>query len=319
MRKKQEILCPICKKPFEDGEPEDLGIDTEFLQEAQGMTKNGEFTKVLFIAMKVVKTVKENPIYFKELLDETFSKLENSFKTHFDNRFIELMKSMAELTGSPKQIGKIQEISLIQRLSKLKTTDKLKLEREFKKEEDIESKVIEDKKQIGIIAIESKKTKKWKPEFIEQIKSYMDEKETEFGILVTTKMPDDALSYTCWMDGVLVVHVDYVELAYLFVREYVKLKQSLENEYKSKLQQLKAGEQIMQELKDAITNGKLDQIIGTINTETINIDESVIQAESRLNNLFKKIKKSTGNIRDLAQTLIRDHIEKIRLQILGKL
>lgn len=128
-------------------------------------------------------------------------------------------------------------------------------------------------------------------------------------------MPDDALNNTTWRNGVLVVKPDYVEQAYIFMREYAKLKSKLENEHAARIRQLEVRDQILEELKNAVTSGQLDAIIECINTATLGIDSTVLKAESFLSRIFKDIKKGTSNIRELTNRLVSEHIEKIRTQL----
>lgn len=185
--------------------------------------------------------------------------------------------------------------------------------------EDVTCLVRTKDREVGKIIIESKRVRKWSESFVEQIKKYMEKENTEFGIIATTAMPDDAVTYSTWRDGVLVVKLDYVEASYLFTREYLVLKKSLESEYATKLQQLEVRDQILQELKESVKNGELDTIIETIDSVTLAIDQSVSKAEHSITLLFRGIAKNTKKIRELTAKLISEHIEKIRTQLLGAL
>lgn len=77
----------------------------------------------------------------------------------------------------------------------------------------------------------------------------MEKENNEFGILATTTMPSDPLSHTTIIDGVTVVQIDHVEPAYLFLREYLVLKKSLEREPKMKMKQLEVKDQFYLNLR----------------------------------------------------------------------
>lgn len=85
-------------------------------------------------------------------------------------------------------------------------------------------------------------------------------------------LPDDALNKAIWRDGVLVVNVEHIEPAYVFLREYVKLKRALEKEYSTKIKQLEVRDQILEELKNAITSGELDAIKSRQTEHYIGVD-----------------------------------------------
>jgi len=117
------------------------------------------------------------------------------------------------------------------------------------------------------------------------------------------------------IDGVTVVQIDHIEPAYLFLREYLALVNSLQREHRIRMKQLEIKDQIFLGLKQAISDGELDRIIEMVNGLTENIDTKVNRADAYFSNLLKGIKKSTQKIRDLMTRLISDHIEKIRLQL----
>jgi Uncharacterized protein conserved in bacteria (DUF2130) len=167
--------------------------------------------------------------------------------------------------------------------------------------------------------VESKRTKRWQEGTIEQIKSYMDKEGTEFGIVASTTLPDDSLSLTTCRNGVLVVKLDHIEPAYLFMREHLKLKKQLEDDYAQKMSQLDVKETVLQELKDAVINGDLDLIIKQVDDQTFGIDDSIAKVENSLQRLFREIRKDTRKIRECTAKLMSEHIEKIRTQLVNKL
>lgn len=283
----------------------------------QKLKEQGVLTQTMFVAVKVMKSMSDNnPAWFKEMLDEQ----NRDFRDEFEKEIRPLMREISELKGSPQTLGKIQEVAIARRLSAVKMgEDVFTTEKSGKSGEDVECVIIENGMQVGKIVIESKKTKKWQQESVEQIRTYMDKEGTEFGIVATTVLPDDALSFTAWRKGVLIVKLDYLEIAYVFVRETLKLKKHLEDDYGARLAQLDVKEQILQELKDAVMNGELDTIIKSINDSTIEIDSSVAKVENMMERLFRSIKKNTSKIRECAAKLVTEHIEKIRVQLINKL
>lgn len=315
METKYLKTCPLCgSKLGTNGKP--LG-NIELLNEMQKLKEQGVLTQTMFVAVKVMKSMSDNnPAWFKEMLDEQNEDL----KDEIEKEIRPLMREISELKGSPQTLGKIQEVAIARRLSAVKMgEDVFTTEKSGKSGEDVECVVIENSTQLGKIVIESKKTKKWQEESVEQIKTYMDKEGTEFGIVATTVLPDDALSFTAWRKGVLVVKLDYLEIAYIFLRETLKLKKHLEDDYGARLAQLGVKEQILQELKDAVMNGELDSVIKSINDSTIEIDSSVAKVENMMKRLFRSITKNTSKIRECAAKLVTEHIEKIRVQLINKL
>ena len=314
--------CPLCGAQITSHELEKLGLASEMLGEIRQLKEQGMLSQAILVAVKIVKTVNDKPMWFKELLDETREDLRGDFekenlilKTEMQNEFRGLLKILMETLGNPLETGRIQERAIPKRLKTIKPEDSFNTEKSTRRGEDVTCIVKENNVTLGKIVIESKKVKKWSYSYVEQTKRYMEKEDTEFGILATTAMPSDALSYTTIVDGVTVVQIDHIEPAYLFLRQHLVLKNSLEREHTMKMKQLEIKDQVMLELRQAISNGELDKIIATVDGLTQNIDTEVNKADNYINTLFKRIKRNTQKIRDLMTRLISDHIEKMRLQL----
>lgn len=292
------------------------------LTEIQQLKEQGMLSQAIFVAVKIVKTVNDRPMWFKELLDENREELRDDLekknsllRSEIQKELRGLLKALMETVGNPLKYGRIQEETIPKRLKAVRPEDNFNTEKSARKGEDITCIVRENKEILGKIVVESKKVKRWSSSYIEQTRRYMEKENTEFGILATTTMPSDALSYTTIINGVIVVKIDYVELAYLFLREHLVLKSSLEREHTERMKQIEMKDQVLLELKQAISNGELDEIIETINGLTENIDQRVNRADCYLSTLFKGIKKTTQKIRDLTMRLISDHIDRMKLQL----
>jgi len=314
MEKKYLKKCPLCGAELNGREK-----DRELLNEMNTLKEKGVLQQTMFVAVKIIQSMSDrNPAWLKEALNEHGDEITDAIKKKLTEEIRPVLTAIMELKGSPQTIGRIQEEAIAKRLSSLKTgQDRFKTEKSRKSQEDVECLVIENGREIGKIVIEVKHTKKWQEAYAEQVKRYMERECTEFGILATKTLPHDALNnYTTWIDGVLVVKLEHVEPAYIFTRKYLKLKRTLEEEYSTKIKQLEVRDQILEELKNAITSGELDSIIQQINTTTLNIDNTLTTAENYLLRKFKNIRKDTGNIRKLTDKLINEHIEKIRTQLI---
>lgn len=314
--------CPFCGARMTGDELEKLGLASEMLAEIQQLKEQGLLSQAILVAIKIVKTVNDKPMWFKELLDETKEDLRDDFekenlilKNEMREEIRGLLKILMETLGNPLKMGRIQEETIPKRLKAVIPEDSFSIEKSARKGEDVTCTVSENNEILGKIVIESKKVKKWSCSYVEQTKRYMEKENTEFGILATTTMPSDALSYTTMVDGVAIVQIDHIEPAYLFLRQYLVLKNSLEKEHTMRMKRLEIKDQVLLELRQAISNGELDKIIETVNGLTESIDTKVNRADIYLTALFKGIKKSTQKIRDLMVKLISDHIEKMRLQV----
>jgi len=311
--------CPLCGTELQVNN--DPTTTNELFEEMQELKDQGILNETIFVAVRIVKSMNNNnPAWVEDVVEEKSRDIKDDVEKKLIQEIRPVLQAIMELKGSPQTLGKMQEEALAKRISALKTgQDIMKTEKSLKSGEDIECIIIENGREAGKIVIESKRTKKWCEDHVEQIKRYMDKENTRFGILATTAMPSDALSHLMWRNGVLIVHMEYIEIAYLFMREHLILKRKLEDEYNSKIKQLEVSDQILQSIEEAVNNGELNQIISKISEQTTAIDNAVAKLESRMQVTFGIIRKRTGTTRELAISLMTDHIEKIRKQLVGRI
>jgi hypothetical protein len=315
----QMLQCPLCGALLDEDRLDELGISLELLKMTQELKQQQMLVEGISIAAKIVKTTNQDPVLLSQLFDEKSGSLVKQMVSQvldgMARQINPLHQTVLELKGSPS-VGKIQEVALPKRFKTVASTDEFTLEKSTRGGEDVLAKVKEDNVEIGKIVVESKYVKSWNNSFMEQIKDYMKRESTAFGIIVTTAMPDDTLNYTAMIDDILVVKAEYAELAYLFMREWLKLKRALENEYANKLGQLGIREQVMHKLKEVIMDGALDKIIKDVNDWTDTVDDQVAKAEAYMaNKFFPAVREATTKIRELMADLVRQHIQKIRLQL----
>ncbi len=310
------MVCPVCGQEVDSEILHRLGLEGEVLQEVQALRDEGKLTQAIFLAIKIVRTVQDNPQWMKDLLEEQTRILSLGFKDTVHDSNGEVLKALHELTGNPLR-GKIQEVSIAKRLKAAVPMDSFTTENSTRKGEDVECSVIEENDLAGTIIVESKRIKTWSSAHIDQVKEYMTRRGTPFGIVATTAMPSDALGDSLMIDGVLVVKVDRLDVAYLFMRQYVIAKLKLEREYQSKVSQLQVSEQVIQELRDSVNNGELDEVIASVPHDADAIDDLVNNAVEYIRSLSGKVKKKTDHIRAQITKLMSNHIGVIRAKLAG--
>src|SRR2546422_3444298 len=310
------MTCPVCGQEVDGETLHKLGLDGDVLQEVRALRDEGKLTQAIFLAIKIVRTVQDNPQWMKDLLEEQTRILSLGIKDAVHDSSGEVLKALHELTGSPLR-GKIQEVSIAKRLKAIVPTDSFTTENSTRKGEDVECSVIEESNLAGTIIVESKRVKTWSSAHIDQVKEYMAKRGPPFGIVATTAMPSDALSDSLMIDGVLVVKVDHVDVAYLFMRQYLIAKLKLEREYQSRVSQLQVSEQVIQELRDSVNNGDLDEIIASVPHDADAIDDLVNNAVEYIRSLSGKVKKKTDHIRAQITKLMANHIGVRRAKLAG--
>jgi hypothetical protein len=310
------MACPVCGQEVDSETLHKLGLEGDVLREVRALRDEGKLTQAIFLAIKIVRTVQDNPQWMKDLLEEQTRILALGFKDAVHDSSGEVLKALHELTGSPLR-GKIQEVSIAKRLKAIVPTDSFTTENSTRKGEDVECSVIEENNLAGTIIVESKLVKTWSSAHIDQVREYMAKRGTPFGIVATTALPSDALSNSLMIDGVLVVKVDQVDVAYLFMRQYLIAKQKLEREFQSRVSQLRVSEQVIQELRDSVNNGDLDEIIASIPHDADAIDDLVNNAVEYIRSLSGKVKKKTDHIRAQITKLVSNHIGVMRAKLAG--
>ena len=310
------MACPVCGQEVDGETLHKLGLDGDVLQEVRALRDEGKLTQAIFLAIKIVRTVQDNPQWMKDLLEEQTRILSLGIKDAVHDSSGEVLKALHELTGSPLR-GKIQEVSIVKRLKATVPTDSFTTENSTRKGEDVECSVIEGSDLAGTVIVESKRVKTWSSAHIDQVKEYMAKRGTPFGIVATTAMPSDALSDSLMIDGVLVVKVDHVDVAYLFMRQYLIAKLKLEREYQSRVSQLQVSEQVIQDLRDSVNNGDLDEIIASVPRDADAIDELINNAVEYIRSLSGKVKKKTDHIRAQITKLMSNHIGVMRAKLAG--
>src|SRR5437867_3834346 len=179
-----EVLqqCPFCGQDIGSETLEGLGLNHEVLEEVRRLREEGKLTQAVFLAVKIVRTVQDNPQWVKELLDEQTRMLSLSFKDSVDDGKSEILRAVHELMGSPFR-GKIQEVSIAKRLKAIVPTDSFTTENSTRKGEDVECSVIEESDLAGTVIVESKRVKTWSSAHIDQVKEYMAKRGTPFGMV----------------------------------------------------------------------------------------------------------------------------------------
>src|SRR5437773_3029823 len=137
------MACPVCGQVVDREILHKLGLEGEVLQEVQALRDEGKLTQAIFLAIKIVRTVQDNPQWMKDLLEEQTRILSVGIKDTVHDSNGEVLKALHELTGNPLR-GKIQEVSIAKRLKAIVPTDSFTTENSTRKGEDIECSVIEE-------------------------------------------------------------------------------------------------------------------------------------------------------------------------------
>jgi hypothetical protein len=173
------------------------------------------------------KELEEKYRHLTEENKELAKELREKDKLYLQNQE-QVLKILNQIAYQPLLTGKTQEKQIAVRLATISNSDKFDTLNSNKQGEDVLATIIQDKKEIGRVVIESKKVRKWSNDFITQVKKYMQREGANFGILATTALPSDALNpkmYKITEDGIWIVKIEYLEVCYRAIRDFLlKLK-----------------------------------------------------------------------------------------------
>lgn len=322
--------CPFCGAKLPES-----NINKTLLENLDRLKQEGVLEHTLIVAINVVKTMNDNnPAWLRELFKDHLGEMNKSLAEYIGNDDRESRKTVDEIKkvqqkiietiigvlGNPQAMGKAQEISIAKRLSAMKIgNDAFSVSNSTKSLEDIECTIFEKNIPYGKILIESKKTKKWSSDYLVQLQGYMKKQSTEFGILATQTLPDDALNDTVWQDGVLIVKPENIEPAYVYLRQFLIMKKELQMKYDQKMSTLEVQDMVVHELQNSIRSGELDALIKRINESTVKIDGELLKAENYLGKHIRALRMETNRIRDCTTDLMSNHVEKIRMQLMDQI
>ncbi len=211
------------------------------------------------IAFEAIKWLKENKLASDELQKRELEikELKREIKEK-DKRYStdvsEIREMLAKLTYSPFAMGKMQEKQIATRLKTVAKNDTFTTEKSTKSGEDVLAKVTHQNKEVGAIVVESKNVKQWSNDFVNQTKRYMKKEGTAYAIIATTVLPDDKTNdkmYEITNDGIWIVRLDYLEVAYRALRDLLIKVKDVEIESNKKISDFT---KLMKRFKDIVSS-----------------------------------------------------------------
>ncbi len=127
--------------------------------------------------------------------------------------------------------GAAQEKMIAKTLGGFAKDDEITREKATNEGEDIKAVVMDGNQELGVVCIESKNNSKYSKKYLDQIRGYMSQHKTCFGILAVKVMPDTAQNeqlYEITEDGIWITSLDYLPFCYLAVRELLKKSKQLD-------------------------------------------------------------------------------------------
>jgi hypothetical protein len=109
--------------------------------------------------------------------------------------------------------------------------DEITREKATNEGEDVKAVVMNGNQELGVVCIESKNNSKYSKKYLDQIRGYMSQHKTCFGILAVKVMPDTAQNeqlYEITEDGIWITSLDYLPFCYLAIRELLKKSKQLD-------------------------------------------------------------------------------------------
>ena len=165
---------------------------------------------------------------------EKFSSIQNDTEKHLKGMEAFLEEIRNRLFGT--EIGLAQEVVTIAHLKAGCPYDSFSEEQATRHGTDILGFVRENGMEIGKISVSVKRTKSWSSEFLDQLDKNITQDNSQWGMLVSTAFPREALNDTLWTTYtktrrmVLLVKPQLATIAYYAIREIVKYQFMLRRE-----------------------------------------------------------------------------------------
>jgi len=237
---------------------------------------------------------------------------EREKRRELDQRFKEAWNRVRELEDKLGQVpyfkGEEQEKSLIKQLEAVARhiDDEFTLKNETSLGEDIICKVIDNGQIVGCIIIESKNVKKWKNEYIEQLKTEIRRQDAVDGILVTMAMPANALHkhFHVTKEGLWVVSPEATAIAYRAKRDF---HVSLRRAQLSEKQATEALRLFQERVFSKGYLGKFEDIMEAAN----NVEAAANTIQSSVERRCTTLRKQAEAIRNRIEELKKVHDEII--------
>jgi hypothetical protein len=226
-------------------------------------------------------------------------------------------ETLGKLTHSPLARGKMQEKQIAARLKTVAPKDKFSMRKSTSAGEDIECTVKEDDREIAKIVIESKNVKKWQDDFVEQIKGYMRSGDSPYGIIATTVLPDDSSNdkmYVVTGDGIWIVRLDYLEIAYRAMRDLVVRVSQIEQSSSLQISDYTCA---MQRFRDIVTSPEYQRKFGELIGLNREIRDLADKARRYVTNHSDKLNEIATSLMDVANS-IEEMNSKAVAEIVGR-
>lgn len=244
----------------------------------------------------------------KEQLPDAVESQLDSLGDTVEGQLNTVNERLSDLTSGSYHSGTQQEFELATRARNLNLGDDV-IPKGGRNEEDITIRIRDEGEAAGTIVIESKDVKDHKSKHIDQLKNYVEERDAEIGLLVTSDMPSKVrhsdVDYWNFGDGILVLRPEAFEVVYLLSRYALVEMHATEVEYQQKQKALESEESEAQAL--------LDRIIEEVDREGVVSDLQTIIDEVEEQN--KEIKQ----IRNYNERRLNDLRERNREKILSRL
>jgi septal ring factor EnvC (AmiA/AmiB activator) len=262
----------------------------------------------------------------KEQLPDAVERQLDSLGNTVEGQLNTVNEKLSDLTSGSYHSGTQQEFELVTRARNLNLGDDV-IPKGGRNEEDITIRIRDDGEAAGTIVIESKDVKKHKSKHIDQLKDYVEERDAEIGLLVTTDMPSEVrhsdIDYWNFGDGILVLRPEAFEVVYLLARYALVEIHATEVEYQQKQKALESEESEAQALLDRIIEevdresvvSDLRAIIDEVEEQNEEIERIRNYNEERLNKLrernreqvLDRLERSLREVRALDSVLNTDY------------
>ena len=333
--------CPICGRIVEDRDLLRQGITEAIVKQMHEANNRGILATVLTFGLKIVKVVEPNLksafslaneweevrkmlkeiANMLEMAKERINKEDLKHIEHLQNKLIEIEKGRLKneeewkrivtslhadherLMGTPWISGSSQETQILRRLRALSPSDRFTVKQSTQGGIDIVCHIIEKRKPLGKIIIESKNTKKWNNRFVEQVEKYQQVENTPYAIISTRTLPPEALNDKIenwlFLNDIWITKDTFCEFAYLAYRKVLTEVWKQGREMEEKIQSIEKQAKVITALEEIVTTKNFNQVAQSVQQAI----ELSLKSDGELESLVRYISKRQKKIGNMQKKL----------------
>ena len=295
----QKIQCPLCGTKCSPHNFGRAGISMETLSNLIRHIENQNLDDILNLGEISLQRLEPESTSKELSLMKSITSLDDRIQGHFKEFRYSLQRLESSWTGVAK--GQTSEIIVANILHQLFPEDKFDQSKSSNKTDIIA--IVDKNNETGKICISVKNTKNWNSSSQKQIEENMKQESTNWGILVTMKLPRGARPEGTVIHAderyFIIVHPEYLPSVYAVMRDYVVATKEFNDQMYTKEQQLLQIHKISSLMAEFVESEDYKEFTKAINSLIKELDK----AENDIRDFESFVEKYNNNVRKKFQKM----------------